>query len=43
MLLVMLLNCKHLTVPLHIAMVATVINSYDCNCIITLVVMFTLC
>jgi len=26
----MLLNCKHFTIPLYIAMVATVIHPYGC-------------
>jgi hypothetical protein len=30
----MSLNCKNLTIPLYIAMVATVINPYVCNCMI---------
>ena len=36
MVILMLLNCKQLTIPLHIAMVETVINPYDCDFIITL-------
>ena len=33
MLLVMLLNCKLLTVPVYIAMVKTVINPHGYNCL----------
>jgi len=36
MLLVMLLNCKHLTVPLYIAMVETVNNL--CGCVYSLLI-----